>query len=69
MEHAKPLNNYVLHCTFGDSDKVRVVGACGATPQEAFRSIIGLWTGINDTNATLLRVANETPNTTWDGAR
>ena len=54
----EPLYNYVLHCRFNDSERVRVVGACGSTPLEAFKSIVHLWAAAND-SATLLGVASE----------
>lgn len=58
MTRAKPLYNFVLHCTFNGSDRVRVVGACGHTVQEAFRTIVHLFADNKD-DAVLLRAANQ----------
>ena len=62
----EPLYSYILHCRFGESDKVRVVGATGHTPQEAFRSIIHLWGAAGQAHATLLGVVSEKDISTWE---
>ena len=54
----KPLYNYVLHCTFKDNPRVRVVGACGATVEEAFASIVRLFVDNKD-DAVLLHAASQ----------